>query len=596
MKKRAKLIRKVTPLFLVLALVTLACFSVYAAIILRNFHIEQTRWDLEAISRVAGEQVRALVADGRLEEVDPLVKKLGSSIETRITVVMRDGFVLSDSGRDPASMESHADRPEIIEALESGTGTSTRYSATTRREMMYVAVAVELEGEPAFTLRSSLPVTSIAQTLKSIYADFFLGALLIVLLAVLLAVFFSRNIVRPLEELKAGAEQFAAGDFSRRLPVADSAEIGELAETMNRMADELNARINTVVQQRNEQRAVLASMVEGVMAVDPEMKIIGINQACGDIFGLEPRAAEGTSLPEAVRNRDLHDFVTETLASESAGETEIVLRRRGDRVLQAHGTQLLDSNGQKIGALVVFHDVTNLRRLENMRRDFVANVSHELKTPITSIKGFVETLIDENPEDDDKRLRFLNIIRTHSDRLNALIEDLLALSRIEQGSDIEKILFERTPVHGVVDSAVNASRVRAEEGGVSLEVSCPTGLQATINHSLLVQALVNLIDNAIKYSEPGMTVGIAVGETDTEILISVQDQGPGIEKDHLPRVFERFYRIDKARSRRLGGTGLGLAIVKHIMQVHQGSVTVESEPGHGSTFSLHLPINGTAAP
>jgi len=596
MKKRAKLIRKVTPLFLVLALVTLACFSVYAAIILRNFHIEQTRWDLEAISRVAGEQVRALVADGRLEEVDPLVKKLGSSIETRITVVMRDGFVLSDSGRDPASMESHADRPEIIEALESGTGTSTRYSATTRREMMYVAVAVELEGEPAFTLRSSLPVTSIAQTLKSIYADFFLGALLIVLLAVLLAVFFSRNIVRPLEELKAGAEQFAAGDFSRRLPVADSAEIGELAETMNRMADELDARIKTVVRQRNEQRAVLASMVEGVMAVDPQMRINGIKQACGEIFGLESRAAEGTSLPEAVRNRDLHDFVTETLASETAGETEIVLRRHGDRILQAHGTQLFDSNGQRIGALVVFHDVTNLRRLENMRRDFVANVSHELKTPITSIKGFVETLIDENPEDGDKRLRFLNIIRTHSDRLNALIEDLLALSRIEQGSDIEKILFERTPVHGVVDAAVNTCRVRAEEGGVTLEVSCPTDLQATINHSLLVQALVNLIDNAIKYSEPGEAIGIAAGETDSEILISVQDQGPGIEKEHLPRVFERFYRIDKARSRRLGGTGLGLAIVKHIMQVHQGSVTVESEPGHGSTFSLHLPINGKAAP
>jgi len=589
MKNRKKLIRQMVPLFLVLALITLVCFSVYAAILLRNFHTEQTRWDLEAISRVAGEQVGVLLAADRLDEVDPLVKKLGQSISTRITVIMPDGTVLGDSGRDPQSMENHADRPEIIEALRSGAGSATRYSSTTRREMMYVAVAVELDGRPAFTLRSSLPVTSVAQSLKALYGDFFLGGLAVILLAVLLAVFFSRQIVRPLELLKDGAEQFAGGDFSQRLPVPDSAEIGELAETMNRMAGELDARISTVVRQRNELQAVLASMVEGVLAVDPQMKVIGINQACGEIFGLDPVGAEDVSLQEAVRNRELHDFVARTLDTDTSCETEITLHRDGDRFLQAHGTQLLDARGLRIGALVVLHDVTSLRRLENMRREFVANVSHELKTPITSIKGFVETLIDENPEDEEKRLRFLRIIRNHSDRLNALIEDLLALSRIEQGNDLEKIPFVPTPVHGVVNSAVNTCRVRAEERNVTLDVSCPTELEATVNHSLLVQALVNLVDNAIKYSDSGDTVAIAAGETETELLVSVQDQGPGIEQGHLPRLFERFYRVDRARSRDLGGTGLGLAIVKHIMQAHQGSVTVESRPGHGSTFTLHLP-------
>ena len=591
MKTRKKLIRQIAPLFFVLALVSLVSFSVYAAILLRNFHIEQIRWDLEAISLVAGEQVGGLVAGGRVNEVDTLVKMLGDRIATRITVIMPDGTVLGDSGRDPQSMENHADRPEVIEAMRGEVGSSTRYSSTTRREMMYVAVPVELDDRIALTLRSSLPVTSIAQTLKSLYVDFFLGGLLIVLLAVMLAVFFSRKIVRPLEELKAGAEQFAGGDFSRRLPVPDSAEIGELAETMNRMADELDARIQTVVRQHNELKAVLASMVEGVMAVDLQMKIININQACSDIIGLGVKAAEGLSLPEAVRNRQLHDFVTLTLASDEAGETEIVLHRDGERILQACGTQLRDSVGQRIGALVVFHDVTSLRRLENVRREFVANVSHELKTPITSIKGFVETLIDENPENADNRLRFLNIIRTHSERLNALIEDLLALSRIEQNGDAEKVAFEPTPLHGVVDAAAAACRERAAESGVTLEASCPADLEATINHSLLVQALVNLIDNAIKYSDSGMSVGIVAGETATGMVLSVQDQGPGIENEHLSRVFERFYRVDKARSRQLGGTGLGLAIVKHIMQVHQGSVTVESEPGRGSTFTLHLPLD-----
>ncbi len=591
MKSRQKLIRQIAPLFFVLALISLISFSVYAAILLRGFHIEQTRGQLEAISAVAGEQVRGLVASGREAEVDPLVKTLGTRIDTRITVILPDGTVLGDSGHDPNSMENHADRPEIIAAMKEGVGSSTRYSSTTRREMMYVAVPVKIDGRIALTLRSSLPVTGIAQTLKSLYADFFLGGLLIVLLAVLLALFFSRKIVRPLEELKQGAERFAGGDFSKRLPVPDSAEIGELADTMNRMAAELDARIQTVVRQRNELKAVLASMVEGVMAVDPQMKIIGINQACSRIIGLGAREAEGLSLPEAVRNRELHDFVTRTLASEEACETEIVLHHDGERILQAHGTQLRDSVGKRIGALVVFHDVTSLRRLENVRREFVANVSHELKTPITSIKGFVETLIDEDPEDTDKRLRFLNIIRTHSERLNTLIEDLLALSRIEQNGDAEKVVFEPTPLHGVVDAAVAACRQRAAEGGVTLEASCPSGLEATVNHSLLVQALANLIDNAIKYSDSGSSVGIVAGETAEELLLSVQDRGPGIEREHLPRVFERFYRVDKARSRQLGGTGLGLAIVKHIMQVHQGSVTVDSEPGQGSTFTLHLPLD-----
>jgi len=330
MKSRKKLVRQIAPLFFALALVSLVSFSVYAAILLRSFHIEQIRWDLEAISLVAGEQVGGLMTGGQAAEVDALVKTLGGRIATRITVVLPDGTVLGDSGRDPQRMENHADRPEIIEAMRGGIGSSTRYSSTTRKKMMYVAVPVEIDGRIGFTLRSSLPVTTIAQALQSIYIDFFLGGLLIVLLAVLLAVLFSRKIVRPLEELKHGAERFAGGDFSRRLPVPDSAEIGELAETMNRMANELDARIQTVV--------------------DPRMKIISINQACGDIIGLEVKAAEGLSLPEAVRNRELHVFAARTLAGDEACETEIVLHHDGERILQAHGTQLRDSAGQRIGA------------------------------------------------------------------------------------------------------------------------------------------------------------------------------------------------------------------------------------------------------
>jgi two-component system phosphate regulon sensor histidine kinase PhoR len=328
--------------------------------------------------------------------------------------------------------------------------------------------------------------------------------------------------------------------------------------------------------------------MEGVLAIDPDERILKLNAAAASLLKVDAERAQGRSVYEVIRDANLLRFIGAVLASAQPLEEEIVLWDAGERFMQAHGTILRDENGRGIGALVVMNDVTRLRRLEAVRRDFVANVSHELKTPVTSIKGFVETLQDgavDNPAD---ARHFLEIIARHADRLNAIIDDLLLLSRVEEAQAPELVL-EPTPLCDVLLAAMQDCEDKAKEKRIPVSLTCPEGSVARINAPLLEQAVVNLLDNAIAYSEPERPVAIEVGETEDEKSIAVRDAGCGIAAEHLSRIFERFYRVDKGRSRKLGGTGLGLAIVKHIAQAHGGRVSVVSAPGQGSTFTIHLP-------
>ena len=589
MAKRKRLLWQLYPSYLLITLLSLVAATWFASRTFRQFFLEKNASDLEMRAHIFEAQIADYFSPPDEVIIDQLCKRAGHMSKTRITVILPSGKVIGDSFEDTEKMDNHVDRPEVIQALTGQVGMSMRYSGTLQRNMMYVGVSHEKDSEIVGVVRTSIPLISIDKAINSIQVKIALWGLLIALFAAILSLVVSRRISRPIEEIKMGAESFARGEFQRRLPDSNSEEIGSLSETMNQMAMELHERINTIMRQRNELEAVLSSMIEGVIAVDMEEHIISMNNAAGRMFGSNPSEVQNLSIQEVVRNTVLQQFIANALSCREPVEKEIVLYSDGERFLNGHGTILRDAGGKQIGALIVLNDVTRLRKLENIRREFVANVSHEIKTPITAIKGFGETLRHgaiKNPEDAG---RFLEIIEKHVDRLDAIIEDLLSLSRIEDDVEREEIVLADNRLKDVLQASIKVCEVRAASKRIGLDLSCVEEIVARIDPPLLEQAVVNLVDNAIKYSESESVIKVDATRTDTEIIISVHDQGCGIEKGHLPRLFERFYRVDRARSRKLGGTGLGLAIVKHIVQAHGGSVTVESAPEKGSTFTIHLP-------
>jgi two-component system phosphate regulon sensor histidine kinase PhoR len=589
MPKKKRLLWQLYPSYLLITIISLVAVTWYASESLKHFFLEQTAFDLKVRARLFEKQVLEHLDPLDEKVVDLLCKKIGKSAATRITIILPSGKVVGDSEKDPSRMDNHVDRPEFIDALNGPSGTSIRYSRTLEKDMMYVGIPIKKKNHILAVIRTSIPVNDIDLVLKSMKIKIAFGCLVVAVFAAMLSLFISRRITRPIEQIKIWAEAITRGKFHLRPQVAESEEIGALAESLNRMAVELREHIDTVMRQRNEIEAVLSSMVEGVIAVDMEERVISMNHAAAKMFGCDPAEVQGRSIQEVVRNTVLQQFVKNALSSQEVVEKEIVLSSDNDRFLNGHGTLLRDAEGKQIGALIVLNDVTRLLRLEKIRREFVANVSHEIKTPITAIKGFVETLRDgavKNPEDAE---RFLEIISKHIDRLEAIIEDLLSLSRIEQETEREKVVLDEGRLKDVLETAIQVCEADAMAKKIEVELSCAEDIVAKFDPLLLEQAVVNLIDNAIKYSGEEKTVWVEAVQAEKEIIVSVRDQGCGIEKNHLPRLFERFYRTDKARSRQLGGTGLGLAIVKHIAQAHGGHVAVESTPGKGSTFAIHLP-------
>ena len=588
---RRRLIWQIFPTYLFVLLPTLGAAALVASHSLRSFYLEHTTSELEARARLMLGDASKLSASRQPGALDRFCKEAGAASSSRVTIISPSGEVLGDTDEDLLRMENHAGRPEIVEALASGRGASTRRSPPVDQEMVYLALRLEAQGAIQGVLRVAKPLTAIDSAMHAIYRRIAWGGLLVLGLAAGLSWWLARRLSRPLEEMKAGATRIAGGELEFRCEISASEEVGGLALAMNRMAEQLHDRITAEIKQRNEMEAVLSSMSEGVFAVDLDEQIIKLNAAAARFFELDPRAALGRSVQEAVRNAELQRFIRQTLTGEAPKEGAISLLGESGRQLQAHGNVLRDAGGQAIGALIVLNDLTRLRQLESVRKDFVANVSHELKTPITSIKGFVETLQAGALQDREEAQRFLGIIARQADRLNAIIEDLLTLAKIEQGEERGALDLADTELEVILRSAVQSCEVKAVEREIRMEIACAPGLRAPVNAPLLEQALVNLLDNAIKYSEPGSRVDVAAeARNGGEVVLSVRDHGCGIEKEYLDRIFERFYRVDKARSRKLGGTGLGLAIVKHIAQAHGGRVSVESIPGKGSLFAIHLQV------
>ena len=583
------------PALLFIALLSIVSVSWYSVRFLESFYLRQVSVDLEARARLVEDRILALLIPPNMKRIDEICKSMGKRAETRITVIGPDGKVYGDSHHDPLTMDNHATRPEVSAAMREGTGEAIRFSRTLQRKLMYKAVVVRKGKTIAGIVRTSIPVDAVDKALHAIQQRIALAGLFIALISTGISFLVSRYMSRPLEQIRRVAEAYSKGDLGVRPPVSGIKEIDEISGTLKEMAERLRERIKTITRQRNELNTVLSSMMEGVIAVDLQGRILNINETAARLFDVDPENCAGMMIEEISRNPMLAGFVRRALDAQDTFEDDINIRvgTGDDRILHLRSSSLLGTNGKRVGTLLVIADVTRIRKLENMRREFVANVSHEIKTPITAIKGFVETLLDGALENRDDALRFLAIIEKHTRRLEALVEDLLTLSRIEQEGEFGKTAFEEFNLTAVLNSALQACLTKAEAKGIKVILNCPELLPVKGNASQIEQAVVNLLDNAINYSPRDSTIRVNAEKEDGKtVIISVSDQGCGIAPEHIQRIFERFYRVDKGRSRAAGGTGLGLAIVKHIVQAHGGKISVESTPGKGSTFTIHLPQAG----
>lgn len=562
-------------------------FFGFAARQFSRVYMEQMRRELLAQARLIEMQARPFFIGDRTD-AEAFCERVFHETGVRVTLFRRDGELLADSERGAEAAESN--RPEVQEALAGRLGFAVRSQEEGRRlTLAYAAVPVREEENVVGVVRSAFPLMTTSAALRKFWSQISLGAVLLLLLAAAVSYVVSGRISQPIEDLRLAAGRLASGQPQPRIFASGPEEIAALADHLNHLSAQLDEKIRMLQEERSREAAMLSSMAEGILAVDRSERILEMNAVAGRLLNIAPQEARGRYVQEVVRPADLQKFIARTLASEAPTEGDLLLTESGETFLQLHGTRLRNAVGEPVGALIVLTDVTRLRRLERVRRDFVANVSHELKTPITSIRGFAETLRDgalENPED---ARRFVEIILRQAERLGAIIEDLLTLSRLEQEAEQRQLTLVDHSVQSVIAEAVQLCAPRAQARDIRLEIICDPALRARCNPPLLEQAVVNLLDNAIKFSEPNSTVWIEARRTGEGVDISVRDTGCGIPAEHLPRLFERFYRVDKARSRQLGGTGLGLAIVKHIMQAHGGRVSVESTPGRGSVFTLHLP-------
>ncbi|HMU28722.1 MAG TPA: ATP-binding protein [Nitrospira sp.] len=561
---------------------------------------------LETRSSLAAMALRPLFDQTGQAVPSPLlhttIRELSQQARLRITVIKQDGTVLSDSAVPAEGLthiDNHLARPEVAQALASGRGMDIRASQTTGERTYYVA---RLLSEPARiqpgvpVIRLGLPLTSIDERVRHIQQDLLTAFGAAFLLAMVLSLWVSRNLTKPLSEMAAAARQLAAGTPGIRLTVSSSDEVGLLARTLNQMTDQLETKIKEVSDDRAQLLAMLIAMVEGVMVLDYRGTVVQVNPALERMFALELTESRGRHYAELIRHEGLTALVSAVLQTRSGQGGEITLSPSGS-CLRVEASIAGGNREQEACAVFVFHDITELRRLEKIRKDFVANVSHELRTPLTSIKGYVEALLDGGKDDPSTAAAFLEIIMRQSNRLNLILDDLLQLSQIESG----QVLFRREPVElrALLERTVAVIKPLADKKHHTIELSLPDEYVVVEgDEERLVQVFINLLENAVKYTPDQGRISMAIRQATQSrtasprpmIEIVVADSGIGIPEADRPRVFERFYRVDKARSRELGGTGLGLAIVKHIVEAHSGHVWVEGNAPRGSRFVVHLPV------
>ncbi|MEO1695756.1 MAG: ATP-binding protein [Planctomycetota bacterium] len=575
-------------LFLGHAIVIVLTIVTIGALVVRKHDddlLQRTRDGLRGQAAALSMLVRP---EATVQEFDreAFVREVADDTDSRVTVIRRDGVVVADSVADAATMETHATRPEVVAALEDGYGQDVRLSETTGIETLYVA---HVPTPASDVVRVAVGIRSIDEDAAVMTRLLAAAGAVASLLALVISAYIVRRIAVPLEGMRSVAAQLGQGNYAARVELSGASrrgdELGDMARALNRLGYDLSQRVANLTADQERLRAMVAGMVEGVVAVDEDDCVTFSNHAAREILGIE-REASDQPLSELSHIAGIDALLTAARQSDSAAQCELEMSVTDeDAVVRAQAHRFNDQDS--VGVVVVLQDVSEVRRLEHIRRDFVANVSHELKTPLTSIRGYVETLLDGAIDDDDHNVRFLEKIENNVLRLNHLVTDLLSLARIE--SQQGRLPLQPVDLHALLEEALRRHEPSALAREQRLVVEAPAGaLRVLGDREALTQVIDNLIDNALKYTPDTGAVHVRVQQSEGSTLLEVADDGVGIPQEDQARIFERFYRVDKARSRAVGGTGLGLSIVKHLVGAMQGTIELQSEPGEGSAFRIVL--------
>ncbi|ERI08617.1 two-component system histidine kinase PnpS [Aneurinibacillus aneurinilyticus] len=575
-------------IFVLIIGVLLLLLGLYFAKMLQNTYIDVLEERLIKEARIISDDVLYGHLIDKTDILQQRMKRFSEEIGARITVMDHQGKVIADTEHDPKTLPNHANRPEIRAALQSGEGQSIRHSNTLNYDMLYVAVPLKREGNIEGVVRVSITITRVQETVRNLWVS--LGGVLVLMLLLFgfISTRITKSITQPIEEITRVARRITKKEFKNRIRTNVKGEIGQLAQAINYMAVSLEQQMSAIQENEKRLESILNNMFSGMILISDSRRIVMMNAAAEKLLGYEAKNFMGHLHTEIGKSSGLSLIIDRCLETGEKIREEIHVYYPEEHIIDANLGAYTNEDGEIKGVIVLLHDITAIRRLEKMRSEFVANVSHELKTPITSIKGFTETLLDGALEDAEISRSFLTIINEESDRLNRLITDILDLSKIEQKRMPLKV--EEINLDKLIKETVRIIREEARAKNIAIYLPTEKNLIIEGDKDRIQQIILNLVSNAINYTPDNGEVTITLQERDSKsIEMKIADTGIGIPPEHISRIFERFYRVDKARSRESGGTGLGLAIVKHLIDSHHGMIHVESEEGRGTTFTVILP-------
>jgi len=545
--------------------------------LIRTYYVNTLTENLKNIAITTSPQIVSFLEKQRFQEMDGFLKNLTGKINARVTVIDKEGTVLADTEKDPSVMESHKIRPEVIDALSSGVGKSTRLSVTLEEEMLYVALPIDKNGNILGVIRMSIPLKQVNSLLGALQLRILVGISIVTLLSIGIAFFLSRGLSKPVDTLASAAKNLAKGKFDTRVYLQTSGELKGLETSFNEMAGRMEGLFGNLSRKNEELDTIVSSIQEILVVLDKDGRIKLTNESFRKT--LDNEDVQNKFYWEVMRCPDFSELIRKVMDERKHRTEEIEFRDK-------HYLSSVTFLSSKEEMVAVLYDITDLKNLERVKKDFVANISHELRTPLTAIKGFVETLEEE---EDIKNVQYLEIIKRHTDRLMNIVNDLLLLSELEQAGTALEV--EGVNLASLAENILKVFEQGAKSKGIELKLIAGESMKAVqADPFKLEQMFINLLDNAVKYTEKG-EVSISLRQENGKSIIEVQDTGIGIPGSHLPRVFERFYVVDKSRSKKLGGTGLGLSIVKHIVLLHGGTIDVESSLGIGTKFTVILPKN-----